>query len=523
MKKNITIINFIIPAILLFTGCKKGFLDKAPTTRITPSSFWKTAEDVKAANIGCYSALWDVTAYVLPYLDALTPNSYCNYPWEGWTNIALSAQTPADLGGMGSLYTGAWGGISACNNFIANVDKVTSMPESDRNTMKGEAYFLRAYYYSLLVNYWGGVPLLIEETNVSQIDKTRSTAAEVYAQVEKDLGNAIGVLPLDASAPGRITKGAAHALLTRVYLYQKKWQPAADEAKKVMDLNKYQLFPNYRAIFLPANENNSEVIFDVQFFAPRFATNWDQLMTIYQDNISPGWSSIEPTQDLINEYELKDGTPYNIADAVANPKNPNNENRDPRMDQTIFRKGTKINNFDYPVTTDGWPGIYTGYTYKKYTIYDNTTNRADAVPAGQSSINGIVIRYADILLMRAEALNEASATPNPEVYTLINKVRARPTVGMPALPAGLNQEQMRQRIRHERRVEFASEGLYYSDVRRWGIAPTVLNRPVPLNGGQKKGVVQVRKFATGRDELMPFPQKDIDNAPNMKGQQNPGY
>lgn len=520
MHKNALFIS-LTAAALLGTSCGKEFLNKVPQDAITPITFWKTEADAKAANIGCYSSLWDVSTEVLPYLDVLTPNAFNNYPWEGWKNISLSLHTPSDMGSMLSLYRGAYSGISACNVFLTNIDKVT-MNDDRKKGMKGEAYFLRAYYYSLLVNYWGGVAMPLESPSIAQIDLKKSTRAEVYAQVEKDLLAATDLLPPTAAEPGRVTKGAAWGLLTRVYLYQEKWQATVDAAKKVMTMG-YELYPSYRGLFLEANENNSEVIFDIQFLQPRYPTSWDIYLGIYDPLNAPGWSSIEPTQDLVNEYEMKDGSPYDATEAVRNPKNPNNENRDPRLDQTIFRRGKNYNSVPYPVDADGWPGVYTGYSFKKYTKYDNNTSLADAVGAtGLSQINGIIIRYADILLMLAEAKNELSG-PDAEVYGAINKVRARTTVEMPPLPASLTKEQMRLRIRHERRVEFAGEGLYYSDIRRWKIAETELNKTLVLNGSQMRGATEKRVFRKERDYLMPFPLNDIENAPNMKDQQNPGY
>lgn len=513
MKKSLSLI--IALTVMLISSCKKGALDLVPTDKLSPTTFWKTEADASAAITGCYSALWDVTAEVQPYLEVLTPNAYSEYPWEGWKNIALSAQSPVDPGGFGGMYNGAYGGIAATNNFLGNIDRVT-MPEASKNVMKGEARFLRAYYYSILANYWGGVPLLLEKTDLSQKDMAKSTKEEVIAQVLNDLDQAVTLLPSTPAQKGRVTKGAALSLKTRVLLYNKKWAEAAAAAQQVMGMG-YSLFSNYRGIFLEANEDNQEVIFDVQFLAPKFATNWDTYLGIYDPALSPGWSSIEPTQDLVDEYEMKDGTVYSASNPVADPADPNN-NRDPRLDQTMFRKGVMYNSNPYPVSADGWAGIYTGYSFKKYTVYDNMTSLS--VPDSQSQINGIVLRYADILLMYAEAKNEASG-PDQSVYDAINAVRNRTSVKMPALPAGLTQEQMRQRIRHERRIEFAGEGLYYSDVRRWGIAETVLNRAIKLNGAQKKGSVEQRVFRANRDYLMPFPQNDIDV--DTKLVQNPNY
>lgn len=512
MKQTLYI---FIGLVAMMLSCKKGSLDLVPTDKLSPTTFWKTEADASAAITGCYSALWDVTADALPYLEVLTPNAYNEYPWEGWKDIALSAQSPTEMGGFGIVYNGAYAGIAATNNFLGNIDGVT-MAEGSKNVMKGEARFLRAYYYSVLTNYWGGVPLLLEKTNLNQKDMKKSSKEEVVAQIISDLDQAAQVLPATPAQKGRITKGAALALKTRVLLYNKKWSEAAATAQLVMNMG-YSLFPNYRGLFLEANENNAEVIFDVQFLAPKYATGWDTVLGIYDPAIAPGWSSIEPTQDLVDEYEMKDGSVYSPTNPIVDPANPNN-NRDPRLDQTMFRKGVLYNNKPYPVSADGWAGLYTGYSFKKYTAYDNTTSTM--IAEFQSQINGIVIRYADVLLMYAEAKNEATG-PDQSVYDAINAVRGRFSVNMPALPSGLNQDQMRQRIRHERRIEFAGEGFYYSDVRRWGIADVVLNRAIKLNGGQKKGATEQRVFRANRDYLMPFPQNDIDTNPNLV--QNPNY
>lgn len=139
--------------------------------------------------------------------------------------------------------------------------------------------------------------MLPDEPSIDQINAKKSTQAEVYAQVKKDLQASIPLLPVTAEDKGRVTKGAAWGLPTRVYLYQEKWQACADAAEEVMRLG-YELFPSYRGLFLEANENNSEVIFDVQFLQPRYPTSWDIYLGIYDPLNAPGWSSIEPTQDM---------------------------------------------------------------------------------------------------------------------------------------------------------------------------------------------------------------------------------
>jgi hypothetical protein len=339
--------------------------------------------------------------------------------------------------------------------------------------------------------------------------------------VLKDLDEAIPGLPvtIPAEENGRATQGAALALKARVLLYESRWDEAAAAAKAVMDLNVYHLFPSYRGLFLPQNENNSEVIFDVQFKQPEYPSAWDTYLGIYDGNIltaAIGWSSIEPTTDFVDEYEMKDGSVWTPTNPIADPADKYN-NRDPRLDQTIFRKGKKYNGVPYPVDADGYPGIYTGFSFKKYTIYD--TAAGPQVDYNKSEINGIILRYADVLLMYAEAKNESSGV-DQSVYDAVNAVRER--AGMPDLPAGLNQDQMRDRIRHERRMEFVIEGLYYSDVRRWKIAESVLNRDVELDGSYKRGIMDDRTFDPAKDYVWPIPQREIDYSQKAI-EQNPNY
>jgi hypothetical protein len=281
----------------------------------------------------------------------------------------------------------------------------------------------------------------------------------------------------------------------------------------------YALFPSYRGLFLPENENNSEVIFDVQFESTgKYSSAWDTYLGLYNASFTPGWSSIEPTQDFVDTYDMMDGSAYSAANPLADPKDKYN-NRDPRLDQTLFRKGVNYNGLPYPVDSKGFAGIYTGFSFKKYTVYDNAPTAT--VSYQKSYINGILMRYADVLLMYAEAQNEATG-PDASVYDAIRQVRQRAGINPPALPAGLTQAQMRDRIMHERRIEFVGEGLYFSDVRRWKTANVELNRAVQLNGSYKAGILDARKYDPNKNNLFPIPQHEIDNSQKAITQ-NPGY
>src|SRR5690606_8329089 len=209
--------------------------------------------------------------------------------------------------------------------------------------MKGEARFLRGLYYFMLENYYGGVPLILEEPDPdTQSDLPRTPREEVVAQIIKDLDRAALVLPevkYTGGNVGRATKGAALALKARVLLYEasplfnpsndlNKWKAAADAAKAVMDLTEagYGLFNDYRGLFLPQNENNQEVIFDVQYIFPGLGTSFDLIGKQYNTNA--------PLLDLAQAYETKDGLPVDPAEPY--------ENRDPRLYGTIFFPGDTL-------------------------------------------------------------------------------------------------------------------------------------------------------------------------------------
>jgi len=204
---------------------------------------------------------------------------------------------------------------------------------------------------------------------------------------------------------------------------------------------------------------------------------------------------------------MTDGKPAS-ASPLYNPANPY-ENRDPRLKQTMFVPGSTYNGGVAlnDLTT------YTGFAFKKYTEYDEDTNVTPTGYPTTTGLNVILLRYADILLMYAEAQNEASG-PDTNVYDAINQVRSRPSVMMPDVPAGLSQSEMREVIRQERRAELALEGIRYSDIRRWGIAENLMDG-INDPGG-------TRMFTAPRDYLWPIPGKQFD-LPDNTLTQNPGY
>ncbi len=303
------------------------------------------------------------------------------------------------------------------------------------------------------------------------------------------------------SGTGKITKGAALALKARVLLYNERWTESAQTARQVIDLGVYGLFSDYRKMYLPENENNRGVIFDIQYKAPFFMHGLD--------NTIKTLNRPAPTKNLVDAYLMTDGKPVTES-PLYDPAHPY-ENRDPRLHQTIVCIGYPYNG----VTTTKDDVVTTGFGQKKLTSYPD--DQTIQINVGNSELNPIVIRYAEVLLTYAEALNEAGSTPDPNSIGL-ESAQDRPSVNMPAVELGAGKEEMRNIIRLERRIELACEGLYYADIRRWGIAHVVNNQPIYNSDGV---VVENRSFNRERDYLWPVPADEIKENPELE--QNPEW
>lgn len=496
--KNIII---IIGVGLCLNACS---LDTIPTDRYVESSFWQTEEQVEAGLTACYNTLRDTylfggTASAV-FNETITPNAYMYDNTYGFGVIGKGMHTLSNSTVINEKWGSCYKGIGRCNTFLKEI--VTfDMSEDLKNQKIAEVKFLRALYYFELTNYYGDAPLILDPPNVdTQKDLPRNAKSEIQTQIVKDLTEAAAVLPDGYSSSGdlgRPTSGAAKALLSRVYLYNSMWNEAEKMAKEVIASGKYSLYPNYRQIFSRDNENNSEVIFDVQFLNPDYKHGMDLIMRQY--------NTCAPLLDLVKAYEMSDGTPYVDSKPLY-------EDRDPRFYQTIVYPGSQY--MGLPVANDRFK--FTGYTFKKFSVYDE-----EYVPEyDYNDINYIVIRYADILLTYAEARNEGLAAPDKEVYDALNQIRDRETVKMPLfdISKGYTKEQMRDIIRHERRIELAGEGLYYFDILRWKTAKDVMNGPIYKYDAS---TIEVRVFEN-KDYLWPVPETEIKENPNLLPN-NPGW
>lgn len=539
--KKYHIISMAMMAFLL-SSCAKSFLNRQPTNAYSISSLFTDSSDVIAALNGCYNG-WNnpfsdsgpswADALNVQYMDCVSDNAYSQFPWEGFqaygSGLATSNNTNDE-----SLWNFVT--IQKCNWFLKNVVKAP-IDQSLMLRTEGEARFIRVYTYFVMSQLYGDVPLdTVALTTTQANEVTRTPKAEVTKWMLSELAEIAPNLPVTYPAAdfGRITQGAALALKARIELYNGDWADCVKDCQAVENLGVYSLFPNYGDMFRIQNENNSGVILNIQY---KENDQPNGGLGVMPSSSYGGWSSIDPTQSLVDSYDMLNGKPITDPTSGYDPAHPFN-NRDPRLAATIVYPGelypyanNQPNYYD-PIDASS-PDYYsgnnnskTGYLVKKFTShlsdYDNMWN---------TGLDMILIRYAEVLLNYAEAQNELVG-PDPTVYAAINQVRER--AGMPDVTPGLSQDSMRQTIRHERRVEFAMEGLRWYDIQRWQIGPAVMPGPVygtrlgtvnPANGATtftgNNVLVETRIFDPNKNYLWPIPQTEIDINKNLK--QNPGY
>lgn len=510
------IVMLLCVAALMLDACKKGFLDVTPPDKLSSNVFWKTEADADLALSGLYNHLYQsgggyaTSMYEIFAWDNFSDDSYGQYNYGGGQNALSSGITPQSGDFVSNYYANSYKAIAAANSFIANVDKVLTGSKLTR--YKGEAHFLRAFNYFWLAQLYGNTIITKEDPFKIDFSSTRakSDRADVLKLVEEDLDTAIASLADVTYGDGHATKSTAQAYKVRALLFQKKYAEAASLAREIMTGNKHSLYANYAGNFYKPDQNTSkEIMFSVKYQRPNIL-HQDVAVAVQLQR----WKGELGTQDLINEYEAADGK--DTASSAVYVKGQPFENRDPRMRMTFFFPGdTKAQGWPFTgalsVATPGKDSWIVGfYAVKKW--LDPTLVDPDYGAIDDNDF--VLLRYADVLLMFAEAQNEVAGA-DADVYAAIKLVRNRSN--MPDLPAGLTKDEMRIRIRHERRVEFAMEGLRYFDLRRWGIAREKLNGFIqnPLQPTIKT------KYEAHYD-MWPLPQTEIDrNAPVLI--QNPNY
>lgn len=402
-----------------------------------------------------------------------------------------------------------------------------------------EARFVRAFMYFDLVRRYGDVPLIKEVQNFDNLEEimvSRTPQSDIYDFIDSELESIGEILPyaknLAATEHGRASREAAWALNGRAMLFAKRYERSAFFSKKVMDQQYFILDPDYNALF-QSYGGNREVIFEVMFDGVNRGHACDNLYM--PPSLDNGWGSqTNPTQELVDSYEMLDGTPFdwNNPDHAKNPY----KGRDKRLQASIIVDGSTFKNkvirTAYLMPDDGLGLIertYTGYYIRKFL---DETLPFEKLYFGGSVTSWKELRLGEVLLNYAEAQNEVNNGPDESVYNAINQVRER--AGLPVLPDGLNYTQMKERIIHERKVELAFEGHRFWDLRRWRLAELVLNNKYfhgmkiteNVNGEKTYEIFELnmlpKQVFLPKHYLMPINQGELDKNPNLGGN-NEGY
>jgi len=478
MKKRY-FIHFLMIAFIMM-GCSK-ILEKSPESNFTPDNFYKNAEDAKAAVNAIYDQMNSADMYN-QVMWIVQDQSTDDCEWGGGRSTANQPKndldkytfTPATVT-FKTLWSACYSSINRCNTALERIPLIT-MDDPLKARLLAETKFMRAFYYFTLVRLFGDVPLVLKETtSLNNLEVARTPTEEVYKQIIQDFTDAESILPVTHSAAdkGKATKGAAKAFLAKVYLTREEWTKASAKAKEVMDLGAgYDLWTNFAEAFLIANENGKESIFEIQangligegsFMQGYMRPPFDRV-----NNIT-GFGDDPPTQNIYNAYQ----------------------NGDTRRNATLRL-----------YSTTGTPAAPATVAFPCY-----VSKFLDPAATGNNdgSNNYPLIRYADVLLMYAEALNEQGAG-NTEAYNAINRVRRR--AGIPDL-SGLSQAAFRDSVLIERRLELAFEGHRRYDLLRTKRLVTAINDQNPA--------IAIKPHQT----LFPIPQTERDVNPLLT--QNPGY
>ena len=503
MKNTYIKILSLVFLLTMLDSCKK-WVDYNPHEdyKITELDYLKSESDYRTMAVSVYTPIQWLNQAV-PVGDIASDNAVSG--GENASDVLPLQQiddytfTPVNAT-LTDLWQSAYEGINRANYInqykAANPAGVT-VDFAGKDALYGEVYFLRAYYYFTLVKFFGDVPLFTDRRLGLTDSKalTRSPKADVYKQIELDLNNAISVLPAIQSQKGRITKYAAGALLGKVYLYENKFTESAAVLENVIASNAFSPVSDFGSIFLATGENGSESVFEIQYSNGSPYYNWGGV-TRGQGNLSvqqcgirglngseampyaAGWSTNLPTQNLAAAYEAGDK----------------------RKDVTILDiEAYKAANPSFNITYQVAPYKNTGLYNQKYLPRKGQTS-------GQVELNYLnnfrTIRYAEVLLMAAEANNRAASPNDAKAQGYLNQVRQR-AFGDALHNITATGETLKKAIWDERRLELAMEGDRFFDLVRTGQA-----------------AAKITGFTTGKNEVFPIPQSEID----ISGlSQNPGY
>jgi len=521
MKNKLLI---IIGAFMVIAGCTKK-LDIANPNAPTSEDVWQTPGYAQLGVNSMYSTYHRVGLCRMQFFMNIIRSD------EGFStspngalinNFDQFVVTDYNMFERRAFYEDCYVGIARANQVLDNVPNIVGLDDASKSQFVAEAKFMRGLFYYYLAEYWGNVPLQLKTSLTTDLPPT-SPRAEVFAQVEKDLSEAAPALPVsyDANNVGRATRGAAYALLGKAYLQDgNQYQKAADALQWLTEgdgKDVYKLTPNYRDNFVITTENNSESVFEFQN-ALNPSDNHDDDVNSGSDNLNYG-SSIPPFF-APRPIGFTDGQARRwVIDTMEQEKTIGGQ-RDPRVAATFLFDSTDVRGPDFTMvygqtwTSRGYSndpgdpiGVATNHTVYFRKFLNDFTDNGESFHSGN---NYRFIRYADVLLLYAEALNGIGRTA--DAYQYVDRVRERAGLQkLSVVKPNLNQQDFLIQLKHERICELSGEGHRWEDLDRWGdLSPKLASRDAGFSN-----------FVVGKNELLPIPQQDIDYNPNLK--QNPGW
>ncbi len=527
MKKTIT---YIVIGLLIFTeSCSNEFLEANPKDSLASNVFFTSVEDANLALSGCYDALQEDYLFALRNQndaslrerETFTDNATNGFLYQRFNNIKTGQLTAADPIPIERPWRALYRGIGRVNEVIKYVPQMASVPAEDKNLILAQAKAMRALFYWHLTEGWDDVPLILSPVDKENTKIPKNSALEIYNAMVADLEEAASILPNQWTGDnyGRITAGAANALLARIHLYFYGYNNVADGAEKallatekVINSGLYTLFPDFEELFTVNNEDNAEVIWSVRFSENLGGNNMEGFSFSFNDVPQ---TTNQPLPNFVADFYCIDGLPIDQS-PLYNP-NAIQNNRDPRWDATIVYPNEQWLDNRPPFNIA--PAIRrSGYAIDKYVINNN-----DGIQQGVGGQDWYIFRLADVLLMRAEALIETGNT-GQEVYDLINQVRGR--VSMPKIEdvegSGLSAIELTAILRHERRVELAFENTRFMDLKRWGtMEQAYINCANDVKVGGNNPIVRNISFQGERSLVLPIPQSELDA--NSALEQHPAW
>lgn len=526
-------INIYLVSVLLMgtTVSCSDFLQKDPPSSPSQSIFWQKKSDFDSALAGTFSIMFEwpgEMSQIIPCFDNLTDNSICQHNEDTYgksQTIALGDLDPNTTGFVTYMYSHCYTGIARAHLVMENLAlyEGSDMTEDDKNFIMAQCKALRGYFYSWLYLCYKEVPLVTGSLTMENMYQPKSTRSEIYAQIMKDFDEAIAVLPdkpySDSQMSGYFSPGALKAFKARLMLndaYDENGKAIPEKMKEIVplleEIQGYSLADRMRDNFISEKQLSSpEIMFSVRYLAPNITHSMD----LYYG----GWTTCGVTRDLVDEFECTDGLKWGespltqevdesliqtsaTADENYNEREKLFQNRDPRLRETVTHSGYATfpdEGYEDKERLKLTNQQQTGFGMMKYlqptTVMPSYSTISDA--------DVIILRYAEVLLMIAEAENEANG-PTQKVYDAVNAVRTRSE--MPPLPDNLSQDEMRERIRHEWRVEFVFEGQRYFQLKRWKLMEEL------VDGAADPALPTYIKVFKPAFYYWPIPQTEIDKA-----------